>query len=53
MREGRIFVSQQTGLNTGDSKSGGEIHVEGGIGSLGRHITGGYIYQAGQLKKYG
>jgi hypothetical protein len=53
MREGRIFVSQQTGINTGEWKSGGEIHVEGGIGSLGRHITGGYVYQAGQLKKYG
>ena len=53
MREGRIFVSQQTGINTGEWKTGGEIHVEGGIGSLGRHITGGYVYQAGQLKKYG
>ena len=53
MSEGKIFVSQQTGINTGDWKTGGEIHVEGGIGSLGRHITGGYVYQAGQLKKYG
>jgi MoxR-like ATPase len=53
MKAGRLFISNQTGLNTGEWKIGGEIHVEGGIGSLGRHITGGYVYQAGQLKKYG
>ena len=53
MSRGRIFVSKKTGINTGEWKSGGEIHVEGGIGSLGRHISGGYVYQAGQLKKYG
>lgn len=53
MQEGRLFISHQAGLNTGEWKSGGEIHVEGGIGSLGMHITGGFIYQAGQIKKYG
>jgi formylmethanofuran dehydrogenase subunit C len=53
MREGRLFISKQAGLNTGEWKSGGEIHVEGGIRSLGIHIGGGHIYQAGQRKKYG
>jgi MoxR-like ATPase len=53
MQEGRLFISHQAGLNTGEWKSGGEIHVEAGIGSLGIHITGGFIYQAGQIKKYG
>jgi len=53
MRAGRLYISHQAGLITGEWKSGGEIHVEGGIGSLGMHITGGYVYQAGKIKKYG
>jgi hypothetical protein len=53
MKAGRLFVSRQAGLQTGEWKTGGEIHVEGAIGSLGTHLNGGYIFQAGQLKKYG
>ena len=53
MQGGRLFISHKAGLHTGEWKTGGEIHVEGGIGSLGIHITGGFIYQAGQIKKYG
>ena len=53
MGAGRLFISLQAGLHTGEWKSGGEIHVEGAIGSLGTHLNGGYIFQAGQLKKYG
>lgn len=53
MREGSLFISHNAGLKTGEWKNGGEIHVEGSIGSLGIHINGGFIYQAGQIKKYG
>lgn len=53
MGSGRLFISHQAGLHTGEWKRGGEIHVEGAIGSLGTHLNGGYIFQAGQLKKYG
>ncbi len=49
MMKGEILVTEDAGQITGDWMRGGEIRVEGEIGSVGKTRFGGRIYQQGKL----
>jgi len=49
MMKGEIWVDKHAGQNTGEWMQAGEIRIDGFIGSLGKHLFGGRIYQQGKL----
>ncbi len=49
MMGGKIFIKGNTDSGLGLNMRNGEISVDGTIGSIGRNITGGKIYNKGKL----
>jgi formylmethanofuran dehydrogenase subunit C len=49
MMKGEIWVDKHAGQNTGEWMQAGEIRIDGFIGSMGKHLFGGRIYQQGKL----